>query len=479
MNRSILTLRAEVVSHRYDGSMSLLAIASYFRRNFPTIDQFLFESAGGPPIDTQQSFLGIQSIVSVERRGNNFSIKGHRALVDIVEHSLSPERFNLAERISTTAMIRAIEDCIHVIWPNGSIGRLPLLSVIGYDAVAYKIMPSLAENRSPEIVIIVPSTLITLDHYANSWSIVTLIGSDLDASDINIAEIVQHAIEDDSRPEQVISLAPMLPVSHTVSAPEYIDRAAVCMEHILSGDIYQVQLGHEVFVKSNEDPLVIYERLKKVNPSPYMFLVYAPSVILVGASPELFLRINKKMISMRPLAGTLAKNANNMRVSLASDPKEQAEHIMLVDLCRNDIGRVAHLGSVRVPHLLEVEEFPSVFHLVSTVVGRLRAGLDVWDAFEACSPAGTMTGAPKIRASEIIAEQEWTRRGLYAGSIGISNGRGNLVSALIIRTLVISEGIISVRASAGIVSDSILEKEWLETLSKIQSSLIAATSERL
>lgn len=469
------------VSNESRRPISFVSVAKNVREDYPDLSPFLLESAGGPRVDTQQSILGLGVLLSVEVRDGLVSVDGERDLTKAIEVHLSGRDRAVMTSSEVMDLIRTVEASGEVVWPDGLVAHLPLLTIVGYDALAPRAPRGLVMS-TPELVIIVPKVVVTVNHWTNSFSIMALSGSRDDgdeAAEKVIAAIRKNpagnlkAASDDLHS---MTVADSIPVDFTVTADEYLEHARICMEHILAGDIYQIQLGHEVLVKSGESPVLLYERLRKRNPSPYMFLITVPSVTLAGASPELFVRIEPGFIQMRPLAGTLPKTADSMRISLSQDPKEQAEHIMLVDLCRNDLGRVAKIGSVQVPQLIAVEEFPAVYHLASSIVGELRENLDVWDVIEACFPAGTVTGTPKTRATEIIAELEWTRRGLYAGSVLYSNGHGSLVSALIIRTLVVRDGWVSVRASAGIVSDSDLGKEWKETLVKIQSSLAAVTS---
>jgi len=459
-------------------NLSLFAIAKKVREEYPDIQLYLLESAGGPRIDTQQSVLGLGSILCVEIKNGIANFSGETELVDAARVRLSCGNVDTTNPSTVMNFIRAIETSVEVLWSDGSIANLPLITVIGYDAIA-PMAPRSLLMPIPELFIIVPRMILTINHWANRFSIMRLRYSGApEAIDRIYVAIKNHLGNIPDDPELIV-VADSNPVHLTVSASQYIQHANIGLEHILAGDIYQVQLGHEVLIQSNEPPFLIYERLRILNPSPYMFFVTAPSVALVGASPELFVRVDAGLVQMRPLAGTLPKTTGCTNNRFSQDPKEKAEHIMLVDLCRNDIGRVSQIGSVHVSQLIAVEEYPSVFHLVSTINGQLRDDLDGWDVIEACSPAGTMTGTPKIRATEIIADLEWTRRGLYAGSVVFSNGCGNLVSALIIRSLVVQDGWISVRASAGIVADSVPEKEWQETLAKIKSSLIAVTSAQL
>jgi anthranilate synthase component 1 len=219
------------------------------------------------------------------------------------------------------------------------------------------------------------------------------------------------------------------------------------------------------------DPFTIYRSLRAVNPSPYMYFLHLDDIAIVGTSPELMCQVEDGQIAVHPIAGTLPRGANEAEdqaneAHLQADPKERAEHIMLVDLGRNDIGRVAETGSVQVTQLLDTERYSHVIHLVSHVTGTLRTDLTAYDAIRATFPAGTVSGAPKIRAMEIIAEVEPSRRGIYAGAVGYIGFDGNTDTAIALRTMVIKDGVAYIQAGGGIVADSVPATEYQETLNK-------------
>ena len=255
-------------------------------------------------------------------------------------------------------------------------------------------------------------------------------------------------------------------------------------EHIAAGDIYQVQLGHEISIESDVDPVDVYRRLRDRNPSPYMFLARLAGQDIIGASPELFLRVSGDLATLRPIAGTIGRGATRDEDGcrarrLQTDPKEQAEHLMLVDLCRNDLGRVCRPGTLQVDEYLVPEQYSHLIHLVSNVVARVRTECDAFDVLTAAFPAGTMTGAPKVRAMEIIESMETARRGVYAGAIGVIDFGGYVNTALAIRTAVRANGRYRLRASAGIVADSVPANEWRETIHKLNATYWAVTGKEL
>ena len=249
-------------------------------------------------------------------------------------------------------------------------------------------------------------------------------------------------------------------------------------EHIAAGDIFQVVLARRWSVPRRVDPLALYRAVRMVNPSPYMVLFESPDVALVGASPEMLVRKQGRHAETRPIAGTRPRGMDadgdkRLAEDLLADPKERAEHVMLVDLGRNDLGRVAASGSVRVPTFMEVEHYSHVMHLVSSVEGELATGKDALDALLACFPAGTVSGAPKIRAMEIIDDLEPESRGPYAGAVGYLSFSGDLDTCIAIRTLVVREGETSITAGAGIVADSDPAAEERETKNKAAALLTA------
>ncbi|MBI2939545.1 MAG: anthranilate synthase component I [Chloroflexi bacterium] len=250
------------------------------------------------------------------------------------------------------------------------------------------------------------------------------------------------------------------------------------IRYIDAGDIIQVVLSQRYTRPTTADPFTVYRALRTINPSPYMYYLDLGHFQIVGASPELLVRVEEGAATTHPIAGTRRRGRTPaedlaLEAELRHDEKERAEHIMLLDLGRNDIGRVSGPGSVRVTQTMGVERYSHVMHLVSHVTGRLRSDLSSYDALQACFPAGTVSGAPKIRAMEIIAELEPDRRGPYAGAVGYFDYAGNLDTAITLRTLVIKDGIASVQAGGGIVADSTPENEYMESVNKARATLNA------
>jgi anthranilate synthase component 1 len=271
---------------------------------------------------------------------------------------------------------------------------------------------------------------------------------------------------------------PALSIRSNVSKGRFLQQVRRAKDYIRAGDIFQVVLSQRLETTVRAKAFDIYRALRRVNPAPYLFFLQMGEDAVLGSSPEMLVKITGEEVEYRPIAGTRPRGANvaedqRLEKELLSDEKERAEHIMLVDLGRNDVGRVSRYGTVRVPDLMFVERYSHVMHLVSSVRGKLRDDTDAWDAFWACFPAGTVTGAPKVRAMQIISELEPTRRGLYAGSVLYFDLSGNLNSCIAIRSIVVRHGTATVQVGAGIVADSVPEREFEETMNKGRAMLRA------
>ena len=267
-------------------------------------------------------------------------------------------------------------------------------------------------------------------------------------------------------------------ISSNFSRAKYEAAVEKCKEYIRAGDIFQVVLSQRLTVEIEARPFDIYRLLRTINPSPYMYYLALEGYHVIGASPEMLVRVDNGKMELRPIAGTHARGKNDeedaaIEKQLRSDPKEVAEHIMLVDLGRNDVGRVCEYGSVRVEDMMHIEKYSHVMHLVSNITGRLKAPNDALDALFSGFPAGTLSGAPKIRAMQIIDELENVRRGIYGGALGYIDFGGNLDSCIVIRTLQFKDNVASIQAGAGIVADSVPSKEYDETVSKASALLTA------
>jgi len=267
-------------------------------------------------------------------------------------------------------------------------------------------------------------------------------------------------------------------VKSNFTGEEYEKVVEAAMEYIKAGDIVQVVPSQRLSVPVSADSFDIYRALRAINPSPYMYYLKLGDVKIAGSSPEVMVRTEEGHVTMRPIAGTNLRGSTEdedaeLAEELLSDPKERAEHVMLVDLGRNDVGRVCEYGSVKVDELMVIEKYSHVMHIVSNVIGNLRHDKDAFDVLRACLPAGTVSGAPKIRAMEIIDELEPSRRGTYAGAVGYFSFSGNSDTAIAIRTIMIKDGIAYVQAGGGVVADSVPDKEYQETLNKARACMRA------
>ena len=291
-------------------------------------------------------------------------------------------------------------------------------------------------------------------------------------------ERTRQLLEQPLNPQRRRPARAALRVASNFRKAAYLAAVRKCKRYIRAGDIFQVVLSQRFSARTKADPFEIYRALRVVNPSPYMYFLRLGDASVVGSSPEMLVKVQGRDAFYRPIAGTRPRGRNEtedqrLEQELVADPKERAEHIMLVDLGRNDLGRVCEYGSVSVEKLMFVERYSHVMHLVSSLRGRLRDGVDCFDALMACFPAGTVSGAPKVRAMEIIDELEPTRRGIYAGAILYLDFSGNLDSCIAIRTLVAKNGVAHVQAGGGIVADSVAEREYEETVNKARAVIAA------
>ena len=358
---------------------------------------------------------------------------------------------------------------------------------LGYDLVRFfERLPDTSSDELdlPDLHLLVTDTLIVFDHVRHRLLVFANApvppGCDLDAAyDDAVARL--DAVETQMRVPVPVQPAPPSEaggeLTSNMAAGKYEAAVRRTKEYIAAGDIFQGVLSQRLSRLTHADPFSIYRALRRVNPSPYMFFLDLggePATHIIGSSPEMLVRLQGRTAEVRPIAGTRPRGKNEeedraLEEDLAADPKERAEHVMLVDLGRNDLGRVCEYGTVAVQELLGVERYSHVIHLVSRVTGRLREGLDAYDLFRATFPAGTVSGAPKVRAMEIIEELEGLRRGPYAGAVGYFGFNGNMDTCITIRTIVMRGANAYLQAGAGIVADSEPTHEREETLHKARA----------
>ncbi len=335
----------------------------------------------------------------------------------------------------------------------------------------------------PESILMLADTLLVFDHLTHKIKIVAHAHLDGDVAKAyrEATEKIDRMVE---RLRQPIISTPSpsteaeSPVTSNLSQAEFENIVKKTKDYIYAGDVIQAVLSQRLSKRTDASPFAIYRALRSINPSPYMYFLHLDDCHIIGASPELLVRVEDGIVSNHPIAGTRPRSHDpdrdlELAMELRKDEKERAEHIMLVDLGRNDIGRISEPGTVSVTQFMDIERYSHVMHLVSHVQGKLRAGMTQYDALRACFPAGTVSGAPKIRAMEIIAELEPDKRGPYAGAVGYFDFSGNLDTAIAIRTIVLKDGVAHMQAGGGIVADSIPENEYQESLNKAQALLAA------
>lgn len=363
-----------------------------------------------------------------------------------------------------------------------------LVGYFGYETIAC-IEPKLAHQNKPDsidsadIFLMVSKDILVFDTLSGRIFLVTL----ADLSQGDAYQQAQTRLEFNASELRKRTITSSVQVPSTTEENDYQVHfqqadfeAAVerCREHIRDGDIMQIVLSQRLSTAYSGDSFDVYRALRTINPSPYMYFINLGDMEIVGSSPEILVRVEDGTVTVRPIAGTRKRGVTPERDQalereLLSDQKELAEHIMLIDLGRNDVGRVAKIGSVKLTEKMAVERYSHVMHIVSNVEGQLRDGLDSLDVLKASFPAGTVSGAPKVRAMEIIAEIEPIKRGIYSGAIGYLGWHGNMDTAIAIRTAIIKDGTLNIQAGAGIVADSVPEYEWNETMSKARAMFSA------
>jgi len=425
---------------------------------------FLLESVEGGERIARYSFLG----------GDPFLIKRYR--------NGQPSDF-LENLRSTMARFHSVSLPDLPPFTGGAVGYF------GYDMVrTIEDIPNTGTDDLgvDDAVLMFYKTVLAFDHLRHQIHIISNVIADDSQESLKVQ--YQKAVEDIAHIEALLRAPLEIPhvtrderevvVRSNFEKKDYLAAVAKAKEYIAAGDIFQVVLSQRFEVDLLIAPLEIYRALRMVNPSPYMYFLKMPDTSIVGSSPEMLVRVRDRQLEYRPIAGTLPRGASEAEdeenaEKLRNDEKERAEHIMLVDLGRNDLGRVSQYGTVRVEDLMFIERYSHVMHLVSSLRGQLRDGLDRWDTLMACFPAGTVSGAPKVRAMEIIDELEPTKRGVYAGAVMYADFSNNLDSCIAIRTLVVRGDKGYIQAGGGIVADSVPENEYTETVNKSRALIRA------
>ncbi|MER7702080.1 anthranilate synthase component I family protein [Kitasatospora sp. NPDC097605] len=473
------------------------------RRTLPEQEVFLFESVAGPADDLRTATVGHGRLAELRVFDGYVDIDGLPALATVLLRAAPGLGLTPAARAPAPGTVRLFFDHPDRLWRLLALARevfrvdteLPdtgyafgFLATFAYEScwLMETLPPRTKAPRGPDVTLTLFRDVVRYDLVTGLVHHLRAEGAELPppAARPDVAALARTAAADRLRPAGVPRAPAPLAVRDSVDRETFLAWAERCLEHIRVGDVYQIQIGHRIDVETALTPVEVYRRLRDRNPSPYMYLMPRADRMLIGASPELFLRIEGDDITMRPIAGTTRRGPdeteNRQRIKeMRESVKEQAEHIMLVDLCRNDLGRVCRPSTRPVERLMAVESFSHVFHLVSTVSGSLAEGTDVWQAVRATFPAGTMSGAPKKRATEIIDSLEREPRGSYAGAVGLVDVRGWSELALCIRTIEYDGSVYSSQSSAGMVAQSRPEAEWQETLAKLAAAYWALTGEEL
>jgi len=437
---------------------------------------FLLESVQGGERWGRYSFLGTEPslVLSVNGRTVRTRVPGEPATTTQTDDPLGTlhDLLSRYEPVRLPGLPRFI---------GGAVGFL------GYDVVRHfeRLPERVARDLPvPDAVLLVPSSVVAFDNVAQKLTVITHVQVDED-TDVGAAYRAATGRLDDllARLDAPVPRAggdgtATAEVHSNVTPHAYQESVRRAKEYIRAGDVIQVVLSQRFELPLSGRPIDVYRSLRTLNPSPYMFYLALDDIHVAGASPEVMARVDGGVVTVRPIAGTRPRGTTEvddlaLAGELCADPKELAEHVMLLDLGRNDVGRVAEVGSVEVTERFVVERYSHVMHLVSNVQGRLAAGRDCYDAFRAAFPAGTLTGAPKIRAMEIIEELEPVRRGLYGGAVGYFDESGAMDTAIAIRTVLMHGGRAYVQAGAGIVADSDPEAEHRECVNKARAMLQA------
>ncbi len=446
---------------------------SLFRRLDDGRTSFLFESVEGGEKWGRFSFIGTGARGVFRARGRDVEwSEGSRTQRLRVDGD--PLEF-LRERLAAVHPV-ALEGLELPRFLGGAVG------MVSYDWVRFveKIPDANPDElEMPDLWFVLPETIVVYDNVRKTALLVRHVeippGADLAALYRSAAAELDAVARRLRAPLPADPLRPALraPMELHRSTPRdaFHDMVKRAKEYIEAGDIFQVVLSQQFRIPLQVDPFAIYRHLRLINPSPYLFFLRCEGPVLIGSSPEILVRLEDGRIDVRPIAGTRPRGRSpeedlRLERELLADPKERAEHVMLVDLGRNDVGRVAEVGSVRVSEFAVIERYSHVMHIVSNVQAQLRKDRDWLDLLRATFPAGTLSGAPKVRAMEIIDELETLRRGPYGGCVGYIDYSGNMDTAIAIRTLLVKDGQIFLRAGAGIVADSEPEAEYQETLSK-------------
>lgn len=431
---------------------------------------YLFESVHGGEKWGRYSIIGLPGRLRLEVRGDEITLFDGDS---VTESFHSDDPLTVVDQFQQKFHAAEIDGL-----PRFSGG---LVGYFSYDTIRY-IEPRLKQSpnpdplQTPDILLMVSDELVVFDNLSGRMFIIVhadpAAGDTLEQAQQRIAELaakMQKGAPRDriSKPRQIVESD----FSSGFSEDEFKQAVEHVKEYILDGDCMQVVISQRLSIPYHAPPLDLYRALRGMNPSPYMYFLNLDDFHIVGSSPEILTRLEDGEVTVRPIAGTRRRGYSEeedleLEIELLADPKELAEHLMLIDLGRNDVGRVAEIGSVNLTEKMMIERYSHVMHIVSNVTADLKQGMNAIDVIRATFPAGTVSGAPKIRAMEIIDELEPVKRGVYSGAVGYLAWNGNMDTAIAIRTAVIKEKVLHIQAGAGIVADSVPELEWKETMNK-------------
>ncbi len=436
---------------------------------------YLFESVQGGEKWGRYSIIGLPCRTLMRVRGTTIEIEKDGKVIETVE---ADDPLAFIEDFQSRYQVPEVEGL-----PRFTGG---LVGYFGYDTIRYvepklKTCPNPDPLDNPDILLMVSDEVVVFDNLSGKMYVVIHVNPGID----NAQQVAEARLD-----ELVAKLRQATPEYHEAGGAStqveesdfisgfteegYKNAVARIKDYILEGDAMQVVLSQRLSIPFENEPLDLYRALRSLNPSPYMYFLDLCDFHIVGSSPEILTRVEDGEVTVRPIAGTRPRGKTEaedkaLEVELLADPKELAEHLMLIDLGRNDVGRVADIGTVELNEKMLIERYSHVMHIVSNVKGKLKQDMSAVDALRATFPAGTVSGAPKIRAMEIIDELEPIKRGVYSGAVGYLSWEGNMDTAIAIRTAVIKDKVLHIQAGAGIVADSVPQNEWDETMNKARA----------
>jgi anthranilate synthase component 1 len=427
----------------------------------------LLESALATKESGRYSFMAENPYLQVKSYGKNITIINE-------DGSRAEKQGDVLDTVKELLNVEYKSESMNLPFSGGAIGY------VGYDMIRqYEVLPdnNRDEINAPESYLLFYKTLICYDHYNHKVYVIYNVLPEDKLKYEEIEELLKSTYEKIKVRKEIHSFnsnGSSGKIKSNLTEEEYCDIVNKAKDYIKRGDIFQVVLSQRFSIETEEDSFEVYRRLRSKNPSPYLFYIEFEDFEVVGSSPERLVSVIDKVVTTNPIAGTRPRGKNSeedrkLAEDLLADEKERAEHVMLVDLGRNDTGRISEFGTVKVDTFMEVELYSHVMHLVSKVTGKLKEGLSCYDALKVCLPAGTVSGAPKIRAMEIIDELENVRRGVYAGALGYFSYEGNMDVCIAIRTVVFKNKTAYLQAGAGIVYDSDPIKEYQETINKAKA----------